>query len=113
MTGCPISLYNSRAWGFCDSSGCGKGVVCIYLIYFFSFSLSLGDTSIRTKKLSERAIKPETNHPIKPRFVKVNGYTFRGSNCHSLFQACQVSKMDWSVIIRGARPRKRGTDRAK
>ena len=97
MTGCPISLYKSRAWGFCDSSRCGKGVVWIYLIYFFSFSLSLGDTSFRTKNCLKELLNPKPATQSSLDTVMVNGYTFRGSNSVSLVVA---SHTNWGHLIK-------------
>ena len=48
--------------------GAGGGCLDIFtLIYpfFSSFSLSLGDGSIETEILSQRAVKPKTNQPTK------------------------------------------------
>ena len=48
----------------------GGGLDIFTLIYLFSsFSLSLGDGSIYTEILSQRAVKPKTNQPTKIQFA--------------------------------------------
>ena len=65
VPGRPTSLDDSRARAYCACSRCGWGLFGHFFshLYFpFSFSLSLGDGSILTEILSQRAVKPKTTN---------------------------------------------------
>ena len=68
VPGCPTNLAYSRARVYCAFSRCGWGLfghLFSNLSLLFSFSLSLGDSSIQTEILSQRAVKPKTtNQPF-------------------------------------------------
>ena len=65
MPGRPTYLDYSRARACCACSRCGWGLFghfFSYLSFLSSFSLSLGDGSIKTEILSQRAVKPKTTN---------------------------------------------------
>ena len=62
----PTSLEKSRERVYCVAVGAGGGGLDIFsLIYHFSsFSRSLGDGTIKTEILSERAVKHKTTNQL-------------------------------------------------
>ena len=63
--GHPTNLDSSRARAHCTCSRCGWGTSFFSrLSFLFPFYLSLGDGPIKTEKLSQRAVKPETTNQL-------------------------------------------------
>ena len=61
VLGRPTNLNCSRARAYRACSRCGWGMLGHFLSSIISlFFLSLGDSSIKTKILSHRAVKPKT-----------------------------------------------------
>ena len=63
VPGRPTYLDNSRIRAFCAYCMCELGFFGMFFGFFFSrlsFSLSLGDGSMETEILSQRAVKPKT-----------------------------------------------------
>ena len=58
-------LDNSMARNFCTCRRCGRGLFgrfLSHLSFLSSFSLSLGDSPIQTKILSQRVVNPKTTN---------------------------------------------------
>ena len=66
LPGRHTNLDFSMTRAYCACSWCGWGCLgnfsLVYLFFFSSFSLSLGDVLVQTEILSQRAVKPETNN---------------------------------------------------
>ena len=65
VPGSPTEFDYSKARAYCACGRCGWGFFGHFFSHvslLFSFSLSLGDGSIQTEILSQRAVKPKTTN---------------------------------------------------